>query len=101
MTLVNQVADEKDLQALLSFLRKNEITKKLMREHYEITRHRYDLIDDDESKFIEKPFNGFIAHRHSQSVLSILAKKINYPNSQFYQKKYSIKKITSDFINKI
>ncbi len=59
------------------FLRKNEITKKLMSEHYEITRHRYDLIDDDEEKFIEKPFKGFISHRHSQSVLSILAKKQN------------------------
>ena len=32
---------------------------------------------------------------------NISAKKINISNSQFYQKKYSLKKITSDFINKI
>ena len=46
-----------------------------MDEHFEITRNRFDLIDDDESKFIEKSYPGFIAHRHSQSVLSILVKK--------------------------
>ena len=46
-----------------------------MKQHFEITRNRYDLIDDDESKFVEKSFPGFIAHRPSQSVLSILVKK--------------------------
>ena len=48
-----------------------------MKEHFNITRNRYDLIDDDETKFVEKSFPGFKAHRHSQSVLSILQKKIN------------------------
>ncbi len=59
------------------FIRKCNISEDLMKKHYDITRNRYDLIDDDKNKFIEKSLPGFIAHRHSQSVLSILAKKID------------------------
>ena len=36
------------------FLRKCIISENLMKEHFNITRNRYDLIDDDESKFVEK-----------------------------------------------
>ena len=61
-----------------------------MKEHYEITRNRYDLIDDDESKFIEQPLTGFIAHRHSQSVLSILAKKINCNFLSAYESEWAL-----------
>jgi hypothetical protein len=57
------------------FIKKNEYSTKLMEEHFYITRYRYDLIDDDEKKFKENKHKGFIEHRHSQSVLSILAKK--------------------------
>ena len=46
----------------------------MMKQHYNITRNRFDLIDDDPEKFIEKSRRGFIAHRHSQSVLSIIVK---------------------------
>jgi hypothetical protein len=45
-----------------------------LNNHFEITKNRFDLIDDDKDKFLEKPREGFIAHRHSQSVLSILTK---------------------------
>ena len=58
-------------------LKKTETSVALMNKHFEITRNRYDLIDDDESKFKVKSHKGFIAHRHSQSVLSILAKLEN------------------------
>ena len=61
-----------------------------MNKHYDITRNRYDLIDDDETKFIEKPLPGFIAHRHSQSVLSILAKKINCNFLSAYESEWAL-----------
>ena len=72
------------------FLRKCLTSEKLMKQHFEITRNRYDLIDDDESKFIEKSFPGFIAHRHSQSVLSILAKKINCNFISAYESEWAL-----------
>jgi len=72
------------------FLRKCLVSNNLMKEHYEITRNRYDLIDDDETKFIEKPLPGFIAHRHSQSVLSILAKKINCNFLSAYESEWAL-----------
>lgn len=72
------------------FLRKCLASEKLMRQHFEITRNRYDLIDDDESKFIEKSHSGFIAHRHSQSVLSILAKKINCNFLSAYESEWAL-----------
>lgn len=72
------------------FLRKCKITEDLMRKHYEITRNRYDLIDDDESKFKEKSFEGFVAHRHSQSVLSILAKKIDCNFLSAYESEWAL-----------
>jgi hypothetical protein len=72
------------------FLRKCLVSENLMKEHYNITRNRYDLIDDEEAKFIEKPFPGFIAHRHSQSVLSILAKKINCDFLSAYESEWAL-----------
>ena len=72
------------------FLRKSLTSEKLLKQHFEITRNRYDLIDDDESKFIEKSFPGFISHRHSQSVLSILAKKINCDFISAYESEWAL-----------
>ena len=72
------------------FIRKCKISEDLMNKHYDITRNRYDLIDDDETKFIEKPLPGFIAHRHSQSVLSILAKKINCNFLSAYESEWAL-----------
>ena len=72
------------------FIRKGVVTLDLMQKHYDITRNRYDLIDDDENKFIEKSFPGFIVHRHSQSVLSILAKKINCKFLSAYESEWAL-----------
>ena len=72
------------------FLRKCLTSEKLLKQHFEITRNRYDLIDDDESKFIEKSFPGFISHRHSQSVLSILAKKVNCDFISAYESEWAL-----------
>jgi len=56
------------------FLRKSETSKKILNEHYNLSRNRFDLIDDDINKFQEKSCTGYIQHRHPQSVLSILFK---------------------------
>ncbi len=72
------------------FLRKCSNSENLMKKHFEITRYRYDLIDDDESKFLEKSYPGFVAHRHSQSVLSILAKKINCNFLSAYESEWAL-----------
>lgn len=72
------------------FLRKCKTSENLMKKHYEITRNRYDLIDDDESKFIEKSYPKFISHRHSQSVLSILSKQINCEFLSAYESEWAL-----------
>ena len=46
-----------------------------MSQHYHLSRNRFDLIDDDEKKFVEESYQGFIQHRHPQSVLSIIFKQ--------------------------
>ena len=55
-------------------LKKNKFSEEIMDKYYNITRNRFDLIDDDETKFIEKNCPNYIQHRHPQSVLSILFK---------------------------
>ena len=72
------------------FVRKCLGSQDILNKHFEITRHRYDLIDDDEDKFIEKSLPGFIAHRHSQSVLSILAKKKNCNFLSAYESEWAL-----------
>jgi hypothetical protein len=72
------------------FIKKNKISEDLMKKHYDITRNRYDLIDDDKDKFIEQSMPGFIVHRHSQSVLSILAKKINCNFLSAYESEWAL-----------
>jgi hypothetical protein len=72
------------------FIRKCKCSEELMNKHYEITRNRYDLIDDDENKFVEKVLPGFIVHRHSQSVLSILAKQIKCTFLSAYESEWAL-----------
>ena len=72
------------------FIRKCKSSVDLMNKHYDITRNRYDLIDDDESKFVEKALPGFISHRHSQGVLSILAKKIDCNFLSAYESEWAL-----------
>ena len=72
------------------FLKKTKDSVELMKKHYDITRNRYDLIDDDEKLFLEKPLDGFIAHRHSQSVLSILAKKMDCKFLSAYESEWAL-----------
>ena len=61
-----------------------------MNQHYEITRNRFDLIDDDEKKFIEKSVPEFIQHRHSQSVLSLIVKKAGSKLLSAYESEWAI-----------
>jgi hypothetical protein len=72
------------------FVRKCSNSKEILNDHFEITRNRYDLIDDDENKFIEKSLPGFVAHRHSQSVLSILLKKKNCQFLSAYESEWAL-----------
>ena len=71
------------------FLKKCKISTEIMQQHYDITRNRFDLIDDDEKKFIEKNVPSFIQHRHSQSVLSILFKKYNCQVLSAYESEWA------------
>ena len=47
-------------------------------------------LDYDETKFIENSYPNFKAHRHSQSVLSILAKKINCDFISAYESEWAL-----------
>ncbi len=72
------------------FLRKSPVSIKIMKDHYDIVRTRFDLIDDDETKFVSESRNGFISHRHSQSVLSILAKLENCKFFSAYESEWAL-----------
>ncbi len=72
------------------FVKKCLISKSIMNKHYDITRNRFDLIDDDKNKFIKKPRPGFISHRHSQSVLSILVKLENCDFLSAYESEWAL-----------
>ena len=74
------------------FVRKCLKSMEMMNEHYQITRNRFDLIDDDEEKFLEKPIPEFIQHRHSQSVLSIIVKKAGSTLLSAYESEWAIDK---------
>tara|TARA_B100001964_G_C14228566_1_gene598901 strand:- start:88 stop:963 length:876 start_codon:yes stop_codon:yes gene_type:complete len=72
------------------FVRKCKKSLQMMEEHYEITKNRFDLIDDDEKKFLEKSVPEFIQHRHSQSVLSIIVKKAGSTLLSAYESEWAI-----------
>ena len=72
------------------FIKKCKKSMEMMEEHFAITRNRFDLIDDDESKFIEKSLPEFIQHRHSQSVLSIIVKKAGSTLLSAYESEWAI-----------
>jgi|TARA_B100001971_G_scaffold16313_1_gene12700 hypothetical protein len=72
------------------FLKKNDNSIEMMNKHYDITRNRFDLIDDDETKFLNKCRDGFKQHRHSQSVLSILVKKKNCKFLSAYESEWAL-----------
>ena len=74
------------------FIKKTKKSMKILSEHFEITRNRFDLIDDDPSKFIEKSRDGFIQHRHSQSVLSIIVKLANCKLLSAYESEWALDK---------
>jgi len=72
------------------FIRKCSKSMQMMDEHYRITRNRFDLIDDDEKKFLTKPMSEFIQHRHSQSVLSIIVKKAGSSLLSAYESEWAV-----------
>ena len=59
------------------FFRKCKNIENFIDNVFDLFRNRFDLIDDDESKYLEKSTPDFIAHRHGQSILSILIKQMN------------------------
>jgi hypothetical protein len=71
-------------------LRKCQNTNNLINEYYDLCQN-YNLIDDSKSKLPNDP--TFIAHRHDQSVFSILRKKrgtILIPDETWYENFMSI-----------
>ena len=72
------------------FIRKCKKSLEMMDEHYQITRNRFDLIDDDESKFIEEKVPEFVQHRHSQSVLSLIVKKAGSKLLSAYESEWAL-----------
>jgi hypothetical protein len=57
---------------------KNEKIVNLINEYYETCSNNYHFINDSPSN--EKNFDGFIEHRHDQSIFSLLVKKHNLIN---------------------
>jgi hypothetical protein len=74
------------------FIKKTNKSIKIMKEHYDITRNKFELIDDDPSKFLEKSRSGFIQHRHSQSVLSIIVKLSKCKLLSAYESEWALNK---------
>ena len=72
------------------FIRKCKKSLEMMQEHYKIIRDRFDLIDDDESKFIEQKVPEFIQHRHTQSVLSLIVKKAGSTLLSAYESEWAL-----------
>jgi hypothetical protein len=70
-----QMLEMRHVAATVIMLVKNEISTKLVNEWYSICSSNYHFIDDSPS--IANNFEGFIEHRHDQSVFSLLMKKAN------------------------
>jgi len=66
------------IQAGIMMLLKCDETSKLINEWYEIATFNHHFINDDKS--IEKNFDGFIEHRHDQSIFNLLVKKYGLLN---------------------
>lgn len=78
----NKYLKSRQRQAGAIILVKNEKTVQLINKWYEISCI-YHLIDD--SKSIHKNKDGFIEHRHDQSIFSLLTKKYNlYSNTDMF-----------------
>jgi len=60
------------LEGGIFFIIKNENSEKLINEWYSICHSEKHLIDDSESQYPNDP--KFIAHRHDQSIFSLLRK---------------------------
>ena len=61
------------IQSGIIILLKYNETSNLINEWCNIATNNYHFINDDKS--VENNFNGFIEHRHDQSIFSLLAKK--------------------------
>ena len=72
------------------FVKKCNFSLNLLKQHFEVTRNRFDLIDDDTSKFLAISREGFKSHRHSQSVLSIIIKKAKCKLLSAYESEWAL-----------
>lgn len=69
------ITDAPQRQATIIFIRKCDKSVKMIKEWYDICKSNISLIDDSPS--ISENLEGFIAHRHDQSLLSILSQLNN------------------------
>ena len=72
------------------FFKKSPNIDKFIDKVYDLFRNRFDLIDDDEKKYIEKSSPDFITHRHGQSILSILIKQMNCKLLSAYESEWAL-----------
>ena len=66
------ITETQSIGATIFFLKKNNITTKIIDEWLEVYRSHFSLIDDSVS--ISPNLDGFIENRHDQSIFSILCK---------------------------
>ena len=72
------------------FIKKCEKSEEFLNKWLSVINHNFCLIDNSES--ISPNFDGFIEHRHDQSILSILCKLNNVPYISSYEYWYPSKK---------
>lgn len=72
-----EILKKPHMQANYLLIYKCDEMSKLINEWYTICSNNYHLIDDSQTY---KNFDGFIDHRHDQSIFSLLVKKYNYLN---------------------
>ena len=65
------------------FIKKSKRSMSFINEWLDIFNKRFDLVDDTVSKL--KNLNGFLEHRHDQSVFSLLCKKYNLESFSAYE----------------
>ena len=65
------------------FIKKSKRSMSFINEWLDIFNKRFDLVDDTVSKL--ENLNGFLEHRHDQSVFSLLCKKYNLKSFSAYE----------------
>lgn len=69
---VSEIVDTSQIQAGAIFVKKSDCNLRFVLEWLRVFEERFDLVDDTPS--LAPDLEGFVAHRHDQSVFSLLSK---------------------------